>query len=80
MNVQLQHTGKAGLAIVDAILAGQRDAKELARLRDARNGWPVFRWPSVPREPGSMKEFGSLMIDRSIWGWLGEHRLNRGRS
>ena len=41
MNLQLQHvisdiTGTTGLAIVDAILAGQRDAKELAALRDPR--------------------------------------------
>lgn len=38
MNLQLQHvisdiTGTTGLAIVDAILAGQRDAKELAGKR-----------------------------------------------
>ncbi|MGA2416742.1 MAG: hypothetical protein ABSF59_19980 [Candidatus Sulfotelmatobacter sp.] len=41
MNLQSQHvisdiTGTTGLAIVDAILAGQRDAKELAALRDPR--------------------------------------------
>jgi transposase len=39
MNVQIQHvisdlTGVTGLAIVDAIIAGQRDPKELAKLRD----------------------------------------------
>ena len=39
MNLQIQHvisdiTGVTGLAIVDAILAGQRDAAELAKLRD----------------------------------------------
>jgi transposase len=39
MNLQIHHvisdiTGVTGLAIVDAILAGQRDAAELARLRD----------------------------------------------
>jgi transposase len=39
MNVQIQHvisdiTGLTGLAIVDAILAGQRDAAVLAKLRD----------------------------------------------
>jgi transposase len=41
MNVQLQHvisdlTGQTGMAIVEAILAGQRDAVELAKLRDSR--------------------------------------------
>ena len=39
MNLQIHHvigdiTGVTGLAIVDAILAGQRDATELAKLRD----------------------------------------------
>ena len=39
MNLQIHHvisdiTGVTGLAIVDAILAGQRDAAELAKLRD----------------------------------------------
>jgi hypothetical protein len=39
MNVQIHHvisdiTGLTGLAIVDAIVAGQRDALELAKLRD----------------------------------------------
>jgi transposase len=41
MNLQIHHvicdiTGVTGLAIVDAILAGQRDAAELAKLRDPR--------------------------------------------
>ena len=41
MNLQIHHvisdiTGMTGLNIVDAILAGQRDAAELAKLRDAR--------------------------------------------
>jgi len=41
MNVQIQHvisdiTGRTGLAIVEAILAGQRDPAELAKLRDSR--------------------------------------------
>jgi len=41
MNVQLHHvisdiTGATGLAILDAILAGQRDPDKLARLRDPR--------------------------------------------
>ena len=41
MNVQIHHvisdiTGTTGLAIVDAILAGQRDPVVLATLRDAR--------------------------------------------
>jgi hypothetical protein len=41
MNVQIHHvisdlTGQTGLAIVDAILAGQRDAQQLAQLRDRR--------------------------------------------
>ncbi len=41
MNVQVHHavsdlTGKTGLAIVRAIVAGERDAGELAKLRDAR--------------------------------------------
>ena len=41
MNLQIHHvisdiTGLTGLAIVDAILAGQRDAGELAKLRDPR--------------------------------------------
>jgi transposase len=40
MNLQIHHvisdvTGTTGLAIVDAILAGQRDAAELAKLRDS---------------------------------------------
>ena len=40
MNLQIHHvisdlTGTTGLAIVDAILAGQRDATELAKLRDS---------------------------------------------
>jgi hypothetical protein len=39
MNLQIHHvisdiTGVTGLAIVDAIVAGQRDAGELAKLRD----------------------------------------------
>ena len=39
MNLQIHHvisdiTGVTGLAIVDAILAGQRDGAELAKLRD----------------------------------------------
>jgi hypothetical protein len=41
MNLQIHHvisdiTGATGLAIVDAILAGQRDPAELAKLRDVR--------------------------------------------
>jgi len=41
MNVQLHHvlsdiTGLSGLAILDAILAGERDPSSLARLRDGR--------------------------------------------
>jgi transposase len=41
MNLQLHHvisdlTGTTGLAIVDAILAGERDPQKLARLRDPR--------------------------------------------
>ena len=41
MNVQIHHvisdlTGVTGMAIVDAILAGQRDPEELAKLRDPR--------------------------------------------
>jgi len=41
MNLQLQHvindiTGKTGLAIIDAILAGQHNPTELAKLRDPR--------------------------------------------
>ncbi|MBA3845108.1 MAG: IS110 family transposase, partial [Planctomycetes bacterium] len=41
MNFKLQHViadvgGKTGLAIIDAILAGTRDPRELARLRDYR--------------------------------------------
>lgn len=41
MNIQLHHvisdlTGLTGMAIVDAILAGERDASELAKLRDPR--------------------------------------------
>jgi len=41
MNVQIHHviddiTGLTGLAIVDAIVAGQRDARELTKLRDPR--------------------------------------------
>ena len=41
MNLQIHHvisdiTGLTGLAIVDAILAGERDGKTLAQLRDGR--------------------------------------------
>jgi hypothetical protein len=41
MNIQLAHvisdlTGKTGLAIIDAILAGERDCKKLATFRDYR--------------------------------------------
>jgi hypothetical protein len=41
MNLQIHHvisdiTGLIGLRIVDAILAGQRDPKKLADLRDGR--------------------------------------------
>lgn len=41
MNLQIQHvisdiTGQTGLAIIDAILAGERDPIELAKLRDYR--------------------------------------------
>ena len=41
MNLQIHHvisdlTGVTGLAIIDAIVAGQRDAVELAKLRDSR--------------------------------------------
>ncbi len=41
MNLQLHHiiadiTGTTGLAILDAILSGERDVKKLARLRDPR--------------------------------------------
>ena len=41
MNLQIHHviddiTGLTGLAIVDAILAGERDAGKLAELRDPR--------------------------------------------
>jgi transposase len=41
MNLQIHHvlsdiTGKSGLAIVDAILAGRRDPEQLARLADGR--------------------------------------------
>jgi transposase len=43
MNVQLHHVisdlaGTTGLAIVDAILAGERDPSKLAKLRD----WRIF--------------------------------------
>jgi transposase len=56
MNVQIQHvisdlTGVTGLAIVDAIIAGQRDPAVLAKLRDPhikasepRSGSPSFVW------------------------------------
>lgn len=41
MNIKLQHvlsdlTGKTGMAIIQAILAGERDARKLAALRDRR--------------------------------------------
>ena len=41
MNLQIHHvlsdiTGKSGLAIVDAILAGKRDPEQLALLADRR--------------------------------------------
>ena len=41
MNIQIHHvisdiTGTTGLAIVDAILGGERDPKKLAKLRDGR--------------------------------------------
>jgi hypothetical protein len=41
MNIQIHHvisdlTGQTGMAIVDAIIDGQRDASELAKLRDPR--------------------------------------------
>ena len=41
MNLQIQHviadlTGTTGLAILDAILAGERDPAQLAKLRDPR--------------------------------------------
>ena len=41
MNVKLQHvisniTGKTGMAIIEAIVAGQRDPRQLAKLRDRR--------------------------------------------
>ena len=41
MNLQIHHvlsdiTGKSGLSIVDAILAGKRDPEQLARLADGR--------------------------------------------
>jgi len=41
MNLQIHHvisdiTGVTGLAVVDAIGAGQRDPRELAKLRDPR--------------------------------------------
>ena len=41
MNLQIQHvisdiTGRTGLAMVEAILAGQRDSAELAKLDDSR--------------------------------------------
>jgi transposase len=41
MNLQIHHviddlTGMTGMAIVDAIVGGQRDARELAKLRDPR--------------------------------------------
>ena len=41
MNVKLQHvisniTGKTGMAIIEAIVAGQRDPRQLAKLRDKR--------------------------------------------
>lgn len=46
MNLQLHHvlsdlTGQSGLAIVDAILAGERNPKVLAELRDGRVKAPV---------------------------------------
>ena len=46
MNLHLHHvlsdlTGKSGLAILDAILAGQRDPQKLAELRDPRVKAPV---------------------------------------
>ena len=41
MNVKLQHvisniTGKTGMAIIEAVVAGERNPRELARLRDKR--------------------------------------------
>ena len=41
MNVKLQHvisniTGKTGMAIIEAIVSGERDLRQLARLRDPR--------------------------------------------
>jgi hypothetical protein len=69
MNLQIHHvisdiTGLTGRAIVDAILAGQRDGAELAKLRDPHikadtetirkslegTGGPSICLPSVNRE------------------------------
>ena len=41
MNVKLQHvisniTGKTGMAIIEAIVKGERDPRRLAKLRDSR--------------------------------------------
>ncbi len=58
MNLKLQHVfsdidGMCGQAIVDAILAGERDAKKLAALRDDSCAKPSQRAmkSSVSRPP-----------------------------
>ena len=56
MNLQIQHvisdiTGVTGLAIIDAILAGERDPDQLARLRE----------PSIQASPETIRE--SLLGD-----------------
>jgi len=56
MNVQLHHvisnvTGATGQRIIGAILAGERDPRQLARRQSC--DWPPRRWParSVPWAP-----------------------------
>jgi transposase len=55
MNLQLHHvlsdiTGASGLAILDAILAGQRDPVQLAKLCNIRVKRPQERWPRLSLE------------------------------
>ncbi|MBZ5669562.1 MAG: IS110 family transposase [Acidobacteriia bacterium] len=86
MNIQLHHvigdiTGTTGLAIVEAILAGERDPKRLARLRDPRIVASEAKVAEAligdysPEHLFALRQ--SLQAYRQYQGWIWESAVSR---
>ena len=77
MNIQLHHVisdipGTTGLAIVDALLAGERDPKRLALLRDPRiaaSEHPLPKWQLISRSDPRSRPSSSAACRETYW-WL----------